>query len=177
MSTWLENMESRYQQLRKKITAQIRDTESRFWRLYEKITAVFGWTLLISLLLSAWNYIAEIFSLPTILNEYNGWFYGTFIGSLLWILKADRMKYRITKDPRDELFRKWLSFKYAQKFRPEEVVMIPDNYSGDRSDLKMTICPKCSVTHGFLPNEENMRECKYYECGEMVSTPHLQPPE
>ncbi len=177
MFAWIKNMERKFHRFHKKITAQFRDTESQFWRLYEKTTAIFGWTLLISFVLSIWNNLAGMFSLPTILNEYNGWFYGTFIGSLIWILKADRIKYRITKDPRDELFRKWWSFKYAQKYRPEEVVMIPDNYSGDRSGLKMTKCPKCGVTHGFLPDEEKMRVCKYYECGEIVSTPYSQPPE
>lgn len=140
------------------------------WKVYEYVTALIGWTFLVVLTAYFWNSIATLFEWPTIYADRSEWYYGLLGGCIAWIIKFDFFKYRMTRDPRDEPIRKWFSFKYAQRFKPSEVLIVPDGYAGDRKDLKLTKCPKCFVWHGFL-NHEDSRQCEFYGCSQKVEAP------
>lgn len=156
---------------------QLTDRDSGWWRFYESASAPFGCFTLIILLLYLWNGVAPQLGQPLILSPVSDYFFPLMISFISWILFGDKIKYRLTKDPRDEPRRKWFSFKNAQKFLSHEVVILEDNNvvrSAPETtqlikSLAVTQCPKCDVMHAFGANETNPRTCVFYGCGESVS--------
>lgn len=145
--------------------------EHWFWNAYEVTTTLAGLLFMAATALFVWNLLATALGWPTVLADKATWIVGTALGAAVWVMKADILKYKITRDPRDEPSRKWVSFKYAKKYLPNEVIFVPDGYEGDRSDLKITRCPKCHAFHGFMAEDLAPRKCRYYGCGEMVPPP------
>ena len=137
------------------------------WKMYEYITAFIGWVMLFSLILSFYNAIASSIGWYTIFYEYNTWFFYTFVGSLVWIKKFDIIKYRITRDPRDEPFRKWFSFKYAQKYKPNEIIFTPNEWEHKDGISNIRTCPKCNYSQYTNVLKDKIC-CNIYGCKEMI---------
>ncbi len=104
------------------VVAALRSRSHDFWRWYELLTATVGWAGLASFLVVFWNQTTTVTGLPQLLPDWSAWLWGIMATAIAWIWKADRLKYKFTKDPRDEPFRKWGSFKHAQRFMPGERV-------------------------------------------------------
>ena len=155
------------------VVRQLTDTYSIFWRVYESIAALIGWIFLFSLTLSVWNIFAPKFNLAQFYEGDSDWIVRTFWGALLWIIFADVIKYAITRSHRDSPFRKWFSFKWGQRFKPDEVVIFPTGYDGPRESLKLTKCGNCGVRHAFAPEEIENRICALNRCGGIVEAPVL----
>lgn len=156
--------------------ASLRQRQHPLWLFYENISAIFGWTMMPTLILAVfWNPVASTVNWPTFLFEYNEYLVTYAVTSFFWIKKFDWIKYRITKDPRDELFRKWFSFRYAGIYKPDELAYTPDGFDGDSTKLIRAKCSKCGVTHLFAPDEKEPRQCpyttNYTRCNGVVEPP------
>lgn len=137
-----------------------------FWRVYEYTAAVAGWGLLVTL---PWM-VLEWF-LPALMPEWPlvGSAHDWLAGCIVWIIKADTLKYRITKDPRDEPIRKWFTFRNA---RSRKVIMLRKGVNSSQTRVITTVCPFCDVLHGFEKSDKEQRICGYENCKAVVSAPH-----
>ena len=151
------------------------NANSLFWKIYELISAIIvalcGMIIvgnILIILIS--NYYGHIWM------EYREQRLIDLIAISAWVIFAviliDIVKFNLTGSQKDELIRKWFSFRWAQKYKPDEVLIVPDNYTGNREDLLIVICGKCGANHGFVDNDnlEMMRVCDLYGCRELIST-------
>ena len=135
-----------------------RNTNSRFWRVYELLSALVFLSLMI---FASVFFIGEKYELA--------WALKILIWSWMTIVLMDFMKYRLTGSPKDKPVRKWFSFRWAQRYKPEEIVVFPDKYTGDPEDLRYSLCKKCSALHSFEKDQENPeRICSVHGCKELV---------
>ena len=157
--------------MKKVIFQQLFDTYSVFWRIFEAVSSLVGWAVMLWVAVSTWNVIAAADKMGAAdISAIASNIPYVLVGMIcLWTI--DFFKFCFTRSPRDNPFRKWLSFKWAQKFKPNEVIVLPHGYTGDQSDLNLTSCPKCQVTHGFRQDETESRICQFNRCGEKVAPP------
>ena len=155
------------------IQRQLTDTFSLFWRIYENVSAFILIVFCVLFSVVLWNEFAPNYDIFVLQIQNDNWFAPTFISTLSWIIVADFIKFIITRSPRDNPFRKWFSFRWAQKFKPNEVVVLPYGYEGDRSDLRFTRCKRCGVFHGFKSDEIKDRLCQFNKCNETIVAPVL----
>jgi hypothetical protein len=149
------------------VVAALRSRSHDFWRWYELLTATVGWAGLASFLVVFWNQTTTVTGLPQLLPDWSAWLWGIMATAVAWIWKADRLKYKFTKDPRDEPFRKWGSFKHAQRFMPGERVFLREQGVNLVHGCGAAIaqCPTCSHVHGFAPNDIGAEhKCGIYGC-------------
>ena len=141
--------------------------DHRLWRVYENVTTVVGWGAIAAMI---WVVAEALFSefMPDwpILGEASYW----LIGSIAWIFKADVVKYRITRDPRDHPIRKWFTLKNLKRHRHIRTTnkIVPSEAGG----LIKTVCPSCNALHGFEKTEESSRVCGNNGCQEVIRAPH-----
>jgi len=142
-------------------------SDHRLWRLYENVTAVVGWGVMASL---AWVTGDFFFpeSMPEwpLLGEASHW----LIGCVSWIVKADIIKYRITRDPRDHPFRKWWTFRNLK--RHKFIMLRKGTNASNSKNLITTVCPACDALHGFEHTDKASRICNYNGCQEVIQAPH-----
>ena len=128
-------------------------SDHRLWRIYENVTALVGWGALASL---AWVTGDIIFqdSMPEwpLVGEVSHW----LIGCISWIFKADIIKYRITRDPRDHPFRKWWTFRNLR--RHKFIMLRKGTNSSDSESMITTVCPSCDALHGFEKSDKAPRQ-------------------
>lgn len=155
------------------IQRQLTDTFSLFWRIYEYVSAFILVVFIVLFSVVLWNSIAPIYDLFTLQIQNVFWFAPTLVGTLSWIIAADFVKFILTRSPRDNPLRKWFSFRWAQKFKSNEVVVLPSGYEGDRSELRFTRCKRCGVFHGFKSDEIKDRLCQFNRCKETIIAPVL----
>lgn len=84
------------------------------WILYEYVAATIGWTGILSFFLFFFiNPLSKTlidFEIPYI-EIIGNWFNYSFGVLLVKIMFLDRVKYKITKDPLDEPYKKWFTFR------------------------------------------------------------------
>ena len=90
-----------------------------FWRFYECTTALLGWVFIFTLI---WVFFIEVLSVIFFPNSIPDWpligkAYYWLAGCIVWIIKADWIKYRITKDPNDFPPFRWCGTKKSE-FNP-----------------------------------------------------------
>ena len=90
-----------------------------FWLFYEHITALLGWTFVLTMI---WIFFIQVWGTVFFPNSIPDWpligeAYHWLAGCILWIIKADWIKYRITKDPNDFPPFKWCGAKESE-FNP-----------------------------------------------------------
>ncbi len=136
------------------------DTNSRLWLTYEWVS--------FTILLVLFTYVL-VFLFGD--NQKLTWAIKLLTWSIVGIAFIDVLKYRITEASKDKPLRKWLSFRWAQRYRPEEMLILPNDFRGEVTDLKISRCNRCGAFHGFL-NERNESEriCSFRGCNELVST-------
>ena len=135
------------------------DTNSRFWRTYEWASFAILLVLFVCVLVF---YFGE--------NPKVGWALTLLLWSFVGIVFVDNLKYRFTGASKDKPLRKWFSFRWAQKFRPEEVFILPNDFQGELTDLKISRCNRCGTYHGFLREKnDSERICSFHGCKELVS--------
>lgn len=145
----------------------MRYSDYRLWRIYENVTAIIGWGAIASL---AW--VSGEFLVPDLMPSWpligdaSHW----LIGSITWIMKADMIKYRITRDPRDLPFRKWFTLRNLK--RRKTVMIKKGSNSSGKEDMITTVCPSCDVLHGFEKADRSPRVCSYNGCREIILAPH-----
>lgn len=142
-------------------------TDHLLWRIYENITAVVGWGVIITFAWSTGNtFIPHLMPDWPLIGEAFHW----LIGSVGWIIKADIIKYRITRDPRDHPFRKWWTFKNLK--RHKFIMLKKGSDPSKDADLITTVCPSCDVLHGFEKTDKASRICSHNGCKEIIHAPH-----
>ena len=158
---------------------QLTDRESGWWRLYEALTPLVGCFALIAMFLIIWNAVAANNEWPTVFDGHETLLFSIATTCILLVWKGDLIKYRITKDARDEPNRKWASFKHAGKYLSNEVVFLQgNNLVPNRpvtaqliKHLNVTNCPKCGVTHAFSLEKTTPQTCVFYGCGATLPRP------
>jgi len=153
------------------IWRQLRDTYSLFWKIYERVTALLLLVFILAVLAAGWNVVATASGSGTLLEGKANWIGATLSVSVMLIMLGDIIKYALTGNPRDIPRRKWFSFRWAQKLKPSEVLMVPKGYEGDHADLVTVRCPRCGALHGFEPGMSQPRQCMVYGCKETVNVP------
>lgn len=138
-----------------------------FWKDYESITAIAGLGFLITLI---WTLLEAIFPdmMPTwpLMGEARYW----LSGCLIWIIIADNIKCYITRDPRDQPFRKWWTFRNA---KPQKFIMLKQGQRPSNISSMITAeCPSCGVLHGFERSDLKTRLCGHEGCEEIIRAPH-----
>lgn len=135
------------------------------WRWYERLTALIGWAALPVIALVFWNKIAGVSGWPVYLDDYSTFLWSYLGAAIAWIIKADVIKYRVTRDPRDDPFRKWYSFKHAQKFKPGERVFVRNEGFKIGPGSLIAKCKECGHVHGFPEDQANTtHDCGIYAC-------------
>lgn len=146
-------------------------SDHRLWRIYENVAAVVGWVAIAAL---AWIAGGIFFpdSMPNwpLMGEASYWLIGGVAWIIRWIIKADTIKYRMTRDPRDHPIRKWCTFKNVRR-RKFMMVKKESNPSNNRK-LITTACPSCDALHGFEETDKDDRICSHDGCQEVVRAPH-----
>lgn len=138
-----------------------------FWKDYERVTAIAGWGFLITLI---WTLLEAIFpgmmlTWP-LMGEARYW----LSGFLMWIIIADNIKYYITRDPRDQPFRKWWTFRNVKT--PTFIIVKQRQNPSHISNLITAECPSCGALHGFERNDLETRLCGHGGCDEIIHAPH-----
>lgn len=146
----------------------MRYSDHRLWRIYETVTAVAGLGVLASLV---WV-IGKIFfqeSMPEwpLVGEVSHW----LIGGVSWIVKADIIKYRITRDPRDHPFRKWLTVRNLKRYK--YIYLRKGKNPLNIKNLITMVCPSCDSLHGFEKSDKQPRICGHNGCHEVIQSPDL----
>ena len=126
-------------------------SDHRLWRIYENVTAIIGWGALAAL---AWTIgdaaLPQLMPDWPLVGEASHW----LIGSIAWIFKADVIKYRITRDPRDHPFRKWWTFTNLKRYN--FVMLRKGSTPSQNETLITTLCPSCDAPHGFEKNRSSL---------------------
>ena len=142
-------------------------SDHRLWRIYENVTAIVGWGAIAALAWTAFDIFLPQ-SMPDwpLVGEASYW----LIGSIAWIFKADLIKYRITRDPRDHPFRKWRTFK---NLKQHKFIMLKEGSTPPRNEnLITTVCPSCDALHGFEKSDSASRICSNNGCQQVIRAPH-----
>lgn len=142
-------------------------SDHRLWRIYENATAIVGWGALASLV---WIVGDAVFPhlMPDwpLIGQASHW----LIGSVAWIIKADVIKYRITRDPRDHPFRKWWTLRNLKRHK---FIMLKKGSNPPKGEnLITTVCPSCDALHGFEKSDKASRICSHNGCQEVIRAPH-----
>lgn len=141
--------------------------DHRLWRIYENVTAVIGLGAIASV---TWVVGESLFPdlMPSwpLIGKASYW----FIGSIAWIVKADTIKYSITRDPRDLPFRKWWTFRNLK--RHKFIMLRKGSNSSRKEGVITTVCPSCDALHGFEKADKSPRVCSYNGCQEIILAPH-----
>ncbi len=156
------------------------DRNSRWWQFYEA-TSPWAAAFFVAIFLGEFTgFIDLVLSETAYSIKFNAWieeFKPFLLHPLLVIIGLDYFKFKITGDPRDQVSRKYWSVKNAQRYLPNEVVMMPGNHLVEVSTavnlqiaaMPIVTCPKCSVIHAFNSDETDSRTCIFYGCGEPIS--------
>ena len=158
--------------------------ESKLWNCYETWSPVIT---IPSFSIFCGDFIARLTtifepSLPSLVQLVQQWimFLAPFATSILVaIIFLDNVKFKATKDPRDEPGRKWWSTQYSGRYLPTEIVILPSDIAALRNEaltiqlstFKNHECPKCGVTHAFKVHEHETRTCCFYGCSETIAPP------
>ncbi len=151
-------MRNKYQKMLKRIVPVLINTDSCFWRAYEWISCV---VFIVTIVCVSIFLIGKDSGLA--------WTLDLCVWSTICIVFIDILKYKITKSSKDKPLRKWFSFRWAQKHKPNEVIILPTGFTGDVAHLKQSHCYRCGALHGFLrEGDESERVCSFSGCDELV---------
>ena len=135
------------------------DTNSRFWRAYELASSSALVVLFLGVLVFLFGDNPEFM-----------WIVKFVIPAIAIITFVDVLKYRLTGNTKDKPLRKWFSLRWAQRYKPEETLILPDGFTGEVTHLTFVRCGKCGAFHGFSSEEEESeRICSFRRCKELVS--------
>ena len=144
----------------KSLARTLTNTNSRFWRIYELVSSAVFFVLLSCVMVFLIGEKLELL-----------WTAKVLILSVVGIVICDVLKYKITGSSKDKPLRKWFSFRWAQRYRPEETLILPKDNTDDVKHLKYSRCNKCGVLHGFSGEEgKSERVCSFRGCKELVSS-------
>ena len=134
------------------------NTNSRFWRTYEFASSVTFLILFICVLVFLIGDKTEL-----------AWAVKALIWTTIGIVFVDVLKFKLTGSSKDKPLRKWLSFRWAQRYRPEEILILPNDFVGEVKDLRYSRCNRCGAFHGFV-SEDGVTEriCAFRGCKEVV---------
>lgn len=149
----------------------LRNTHSSFWRIYENASALLFLMMALSVAAWVWSTFGNTGGHSTSFPEWTTWLGRNFSQPIMVIIAVDFIKYALTGSARDLPIRKWFSFRWAQKFKPHELIVVPKNYEGDKTDLVMQRCNRCGALHGFYPTATEVRACSVYGCKEVITPP------
>ena len=144
----------------KALATALQNTNNRIWRTYEWVSIVvlaISFTCVSVFLIGAKPELA--------------WTVKIFIMLIISVVFVDVLKYKITGSAKDKPLRKWFSVRWAQRYKPEEILIPPNDFTGDVTHLKRSRCNRCGAFHGFSGEEgESKRICSFRGCKELVSS-------
>jgi len=162
---------------------QLTNRNSGWWKLYEVVSPYIVF-LFFGFLFGVFTGIASVIikmwlgdhPYHELILHWMGIYSPFFVGCLTCVMLIDLAKFRLTGDPRDKPGRKWWSREYAQRFLPNEVILMPGDHIvrvSEAADLQIAVmsitnCSKCDVTHAFGVEETAPRTCLLYGCGATV---------
>ena len=134
------------------------NTNSRSWRTYEFASSVAFLIL----------FTCVVVFLMGDKTEF-AWTVKVLIWTTSGIVFVDVLKYKLTGSAKDKPLRKWFSFRWAQRYRPGEILILPNNFVGEVKDLRYSRCNSCGAFHGFV-SEDGVTErvCAFRGCKEVV---------
>ena len=100
-----------YEKMMKSLARTLTNTNSGFWRIYELVSSAVFLVLLSCVTVFLIGEKSELV-----------WTVKVLIWSVVGIVIIDVLKYRITGSAKDKPLRKWFSFRWAQRYRPEETL-------------------------------------------------------
>ena len=139
---------------------KLASTNSLIWRIYEWVSSLTFLALILGVVVVL---IVDISKLVLAIKP-------AFL-IIVCIVFIDILKYKITRSPKDKPLRKWFSFRHAQRYKPEETVIVPKEFRGDETDLKPSRCYQCGAIHKFSSVKDvSERICSVRGCRELVSS-------